>query len=75
MTSDILIMFNVVYIGAFMYVNGSAATGSTYDANRKAFDKYRIIPRMLVNASTRNIEVSVYTPYVRGVSVPRSPTG
>jgi len=45
-------------LGAFMYAGGSAGTGSTYQANRQAFEKYGIIPRMLVNASTRSLEVS-----------------
>ena len=43
--------------GAFMYAGGSAGTSSTYRANRQAFEKYGIIPRMLVNASTRSLEV------------------
>lgn len=44
--------------GAFLYVNGSAGTSATYRANRRAFEKFGIIPRMLVNATERNLEVS-----------------
>jgi hypothetical protein len=44
--------------GAFMYVNGSAGTNSTYRANLRAFEKYSIVPRMLRNATSRNLEVS-----------------
>jgi lactate 2-monooxygenase len=40
-----------------MYAGGSAGTNSTFRANLRAFDKYGIIPRMLVNASQRSLEV------------------
>ena len=40
-----------------MYAGGSAGTGSTYRANLQAFNKYAIIPRMLVNANQRSLEV------------------
>ena len=40
-----------------MYAGGNAGTGSTYRANLRAFDKYAIIPRMLVNANHRSLEV------------------
>lgn len=43
--------------GAFLYINGSAGTSSTYRANLRAFEKFAIIPRMLVNATERNLEV------------------
>ncbi|KAF7300052.1 Fmn dependent [Mycena kentingensis (nom. inval.)] len=42
--------------GAFMYAAGTAGTGSTYRANLRAFERYRIVPRMLVDATTRNLE-------------------
>jgi len=48
------------YGGAFMYASGSAGTGSTYQANRQAFEKYGIIPRMLVNATTRSLETKIF---------------
>ena len=40
-----------------MYAGGSAGTNATYRANRKGLDKYAIIPRMLVKANNRNLEV------------------
>ena len=40
-----------------MYAGGSAGTNSTYRANLRAFNKYGIIPRMLVNANQRSLEV------------------
>ncbi|KAK0222161.1 oxidoreductase [Armillaria fumosa] len=47
------------YPGAFMYAGGNAGTGSTYRANLKAFQRYRIIPRMLVNTTVRNLEATI----------------
>lgn len=41
-----------------MYAGGSAGINSTYHANLRAFEKYRIVPRMLVDATTRSLEVS-----------------
>jgi len=46
--------------GAFMYAGGSAGTNSTFRANLRAFDKYAIIPRMLVNASQRSLETTIF---------------
>ncbi|KAJ7644676.1 oxidoreductase [Roridomyces roridus] len=46
--------------GAFMYAGGSAGKSSTYRANLQAFEKYRIIPRMLVNATVRNLETTIF---------------
>jgi hypothetical protein len=48
-------------LGAFMYAGGSAGTQQTYRANRRAFEKYGIIPRMLVDCTTRDISVSTTT--------------
>jgi isopentenyl diphosphate isomerase/L-lactate dehydrogenase-like FMN-dependent dehydrogenase len=42
-----------------MYAGGSAGTSSTYRANLAAFEKYRIVPRMLVDATTRSLEVGL----------------
>jgi hypothetical protein len=39
-----------------MYVNGSAGTNSTCDNNLEAFRKWNIVPRMLVDASHRNLK-------------------
>ncbi|PPQ63602.1 hypothetical protein CVT24_004462 [Panaeolus cyanescens] len=46
--------------GAFMYAGGSAGTNSTERANRKAFEKWAIIPRMLVNATKRSLETTIF---------------
>lgn len=48
------------YPGAFLYAGGSAGTSATYRANRQALDKYAIIPRMLVNATVRNLETTIF---------------
>lgn len=44
---------------AFYYVYGSAGTCSTDHANRAAFDRYRIVPSMLRNATHRTTEVEI----------------
>lgn len=46
--------------GAFLYVFGSAGVCKTYETNRKAFDKWAIIPRMLRNCTTRNLETTIF---------------
>lgn len=48
------------YPGAFLYAHGSAGVWSTYNANRRAFEKYRFIPRMLVDATVRNLETTIF---------------
>ncbi|KAJ6624361.1 oxidoreductase [Mycena sp. CBHHK59/15] len=48
------------YPGAFMYAGGSAGTFSTYRANLRAFEKYRIVPRMLVDATVRNLDTTIF---------------
>ncbi|KAJ6581957.1 oxidoreductase [Mycena capillaripes] len=48
------------YPGAFMYAGGSAGTSSTYRANLRAFEKYRIVPRMLVDATMRSLETTIF---------------
>ena len=40
-----------------MYAGGSAGANATYHANRNGLDKYAIIPRMLVNANNRSLDV------------------
>lgn len=47
----------LILIDAYMYTNGSAGTNSTYDANLREFRKWGIVPRMLLNATQRNLEV------------------
>jgi isopentenyl diphosphate isomerase/L-lactate dehydrogenase-like FMN-dependent dehydrogenase len=44
----------------FGYVYGSAGSFQTYDANRAAFDRYRLRPHMLVNATRRDTSVELF---------------
>jgi isopentenyl diphosphate isomerase/L-lactate dehydrogenase-like FMN-dependent dehydrogenase len=45
-----------------MYTFGNAGTGSTYRHNLEALEQWRIVPRMLRNATHRNLEVSIAFP-------------
>ncbi|HVK24686.1 MAG TPA: lactate 2-monooxygenase [Actinokineospora sp.] len=45
--------------GPFGYVAGSAGSGDTARANRAAFARWRIVPRMLTDATTRDTSVTV----------------
>ncbi|KAH9934291.1 oxidoreductase [Fomitopsis serialis] len=45
---------------AYMYIFGSAGTGSTTESNREAFKRWKIMPRLLRDVSRRNIEVSLF---------------
>ncbi|WP_248960838.1 lactate 2-monooxygenase [Sphaerisporangium perillae] len=45
---------------AFGYVFGSAGTESTARANREAFDRRRIIPRMLRDVAVRDLSVELF---------------
>ncbi|HEV7935327.1 MAG TPA: lactate 2-monooxygenase [Actinomadura sp.] len=44
---------------AYGYVAGSAGTGATARANRAAFDRWRIVPRMLRDVSAPDLSVRV----------------
>ena len=44
---------------AFGYVAGGAGTGSTMRANREAFDRWRIVPRMQRDVGTRDLSCTV----------------
>lgn len=44
---------------AFAYVAGGAGTGSTMRANRAAFERHRIVPRMLRDVSARDTSVEL----------------
>jgi len=44
---------------AFGYVAGSAGSGATARANRRAFDRWRIVPRMLRDVAERDLATSV----------------
>ncbi|MFS8099384.1 lactate 2-monooxygenase [Lentzea alba] len=45
--------------GPFWYVAGGAGSGATVRANRDAFDRVQIVPRMLTNATERHLGVNV----------------
>ncbi|MBC6459032.1 alpha-hydroxy-acid oxidizing protein [Actinomadura sp. HBU206391] len=45
--------------GAHGYVAGSAGGGATARANRAAFDRWRIVPRMLRDVAVRDVAVEV----------------
>jgi len=49
-----------VVIVAYLYMLKSAGTCSTDVANRKAFDRWKLVPRMLNDATLRNVEVSTF---------------
>ena len=42
-----------------MYTFGSAGLSSTEYANRTALEHWRLVPRMLRDATTRNLDVSL----------------
>jgi isopentenyl diphosphate isomerase/L-lactate dehydrogenase-like FMN-dependent dehydrogenase len=44
---------------AFWYVAGSATSGSTARENRAAFERWRIVPRMLTGATSRDTSATV----------------
>ncbi|MFP8961241.1 lactate 2-monooxygenase [Streptomyces nanhaiensis] len=45
--------------GPFWYVAGAAGSGATDRANREAFDRRRIVPRMLRDATVRDLRTTV----------------
>lgn len=45
---------------AFAYLAGGAGVGSTMAANRAAFERWRIVPRMLVDTSSRDTGVTLF---------------
>jgi lactate 2-monooxygenase len=45
---------------AFAYVAGGAGTGATMRANRAAFDRWRIVPRMLRDVAERATSVELF---------------
>lgn len=49
----------LVSAAAYMYTFGSAGTCSTDLANKKSFENWKIIPRMLIGATNRILEVCV----------------
>ncbi|WP_415926089.1 alpha-hydroxy-acid oxidizing protein [Streptomyces sp. AK02-04a] len=45
---------------AYGYVSGDAGTGATRRANREAFDRWRIVPRMLRGITRRDLSVTLF---------------
>ena len=45
--------------GPFSYVAGGAGSASTVRANRAAFDRWAIVPRMLTNSTERDLSTTV----------------
>ena len=45
---------------AWAYAAGGAGSGSTMDANRAAFDRWRIVPRVLRDVSSRDLSVELF---------------
>jgi lactate 2-monooxygenase len=45
---------------AFAYIAGGAGAESTVRANREAFEKYKIVPRMLRNVSERDTSITLF---------------
>jgi isopentenyl diphosphate isomerase/L-lactate dehydrogenase-like FMN-dependent dehydrogenase len=45
--------------GPFWYVAGAASSGATARANRAAFDRWRLVPRMLRDATSRSLATTV----------------
>jgi L-lactate dehydrogenase (cytochrome) len=46
--------------GAYGYIAGSAGAESTARANRAAFERWRIVPRMLRDVSVRDVSVELF---------------
>lgn len=44
---------------AWAYIHGGAGSGTTMDANRQAFDRRQIVPRMLRDTSVRDLSVEL----------------
>jgi lactate 2-monooxygenase len=44
---------------SYRYVLGGAGSGATVRANREAFDRWRIVPRMLTDATKRDLSTTV----------------
>lgn len=46
--------------GPFWYVAGAAGSGTTARANRAAFDRWRVVPRMLTQATQRDHSIELF---------------
>src|SRR5689334_2855479 len=47
-------------VQAYADMAGGAGNESTVVSNRQAFEKYKIVPRMLCNVGERNTEVEIF---------------
>src|ERR1700712_3713286 len=45
---------------AWAYVHGSSGTESTADANHRAFERHRIVPRVLRDVSDRDLSIELF---------------
>src|ERR1051325_5422957 len=45
---------------AFAYIAGGAGSETTMQANRKAFDQWQLVPRMLKNVSERDTSLELF---------------
>ncbi|KIJ63950.1 hypothetical protein HYDPIDRAFT_154898 [Hydnomerulius pinastri MD-312] len=45
---------------AFLYVLKGAGTSSTYAENRRALDRWKLVPRVLNNVGERNLETTIF---------------
>src|SRR5258708_7606823 len=50
----------VLHINSFGYVAGGAGASATMQANRAAFRRWTIIPRMLQNNTVRDLSVTLF---------------
>lgn len=51
---------NAIPLPNFLYVFGAASSESTHAANRSAFERYRLRPSMLVQATRRNMSTELF---------------
>jgi lactate 2-monooxygenase len=45
-------------LAAYLYTFGNAGSGSTYSSNLEALEQWRIVPRMLRDATNSNLDVT-----------------
>ncbi|KAG0696091.1 FMN-dependent alpha-hydroxy acid dehydrogenase [Suillus ampliporus] len=48
------------HLPAYMFVFGSAGTGSTDAANRRALDRWKIVPAVLKDCTNRSVETTIF---------------
>ena len=51
---------NAIPLPNFLYVFGAASSESTHAANRSAFERYRLRPSMLVQATRRDMSIELF---------------